>query len=56
VPVGRRKEGWRERDRNGRRDKQVRGRDKQCYQSSREWERRVESVLKRCSLIYKKDK
>jgi len=30
--------------------------EKQCYQSSREWERRVETVLKRCSLIYTKDK
>jgi len=51
---GERETGEREReeDRNGRRDEQVRGREKQCYQSSREWERRVETVLERCFTIY----
>ena len=47
----------REGNRNGRRDrdKQERG-EKQCYQSSREWERKVETVVKSCFVIYTKDK
>ena len=47
MPGGRRKRGG---DRNGRRDKQVRGREKQC---SRELERRIATV---CFAIYTKDK